>query len=116
MHVYDEFECSGMLTRISHALKFNVHLKFESLRMRMYVLFAGKLYKLVWSTCLDRKTRRRQEETEVLHVKKKKTRRNKSGAYLLLIVSFDDMQRAMPTFSSNCESSDDDGLLKFQQP
>ena len=59
-----------------------------------------KLYKLVWSTCLDRKTRRRQEETEVLHVKKKKTRRNKSGAYLLLIVSFDDMQRAMPTFSS----------------
>ncbi|CAF2102061.1 unnamed protein product [Brassica rapa] len=85
MHVYDEFECSGMLTRISHALKFNVHLKFESLRMRM-------------------KTRRRQEETEVLHVKKKKTRRNKSGAYLLLIVSFDDMQRAMPTFSSSAFS------------
>uniref|UniRef100_A0A0D3DFZ6 Uncharacterized protein n=1 Tax=Brassica oleracea var. oleracea TaxID=109376 RepID=A0A0D3DFZ6_BRAOL len=67
MHVYDEFECSGMLTRISHALKFSVHLMFESLRMRM-------------------KTRRRQEETKVAH--------------LLLIVSFDDMQRAMPTFSS----------------
>ncbi|CAN6846030.1 unnamed protein product [Brassica oleracea var. botrytis] len=70
MHVYDEFECSGMLTRISHALKFSVHLKFESLRMRMYVLFAGV----------------RQEETKAAH--------------LLLIVSFDDMQRAMPTFSS----------------
>ncbi|WZZ76067.1 hypothetical protein YC2023_087437 [Brassica napus] len=67
MHVCDEFECSGILTRISHALKFSVHLKFESLRMRM-------------------KTRRRQEETKV--------------ALLLLIVSFDDMQRAMPTFSS----------------
>ncbi|CAN7117866.1 unnamed protein product [Brassica rapa subsp. narinosa] len=67
MHVYDEFECSGMLTRISHALKFSVHLKFESLRMRMYVL-------------------RRQEETKAVH--------------LLLIVSFDDMQRAMLTFSS----------------
>ncbi|KAG5406030.1 hypothetical protein IGI04_012149 [Brassica rapa subsp. trilocularis] len=64
MHVYDEFECSGMLTRISHALKFSVHLKFESLRMRI----------------------RRQEETKAVH--------------LLLIVSFDDMQRAMLTFSS----------------
>ncbi|WZZ84647.1 hypothetical protein YC2023_113226 [Brassica napus] len=64
MHVYDEFECYGMLTRISHALKFSVHLKFESLRMRI----------------------RRQEETKAAH--------------LLLIVSFDDMQRAMPTFSS----------------
>ncbi|CAN6934181.1 unnamed protein product [Brassica oleracea] len=59
MHVYDEFECSGMLTRISHALKFSVHLM-------LYI--------------------RRQEETKVAH--------------LLLIVSFDDMQRALPTFSS----------------
>ncbi|KAH0873660.1 LOW QUALITY PROTEIN: hypothetical protein HID58_071022 [Brassica napus] len=64
MHVYDEFECSGMLTRITHALKFSAHLKFESLRMRI----------------------RRQEEAKMAH--------------LLLIVSFDDMQRAMPTFSS----------------
>ncbi|KAF2530607.1 hypothetical protein F2Q70_00033034 [Brassica cretica] len=96
MLVYDEFECSGMLTRISHALNFSVHLKFESLRMRMYVLFAGVLMlKIALSNAI--------------HENKKKTRRNRSFAcekeetkvaHLLLIVSFDDMQRAMPTFSS----------------